>query len=126
MTNCKHTQGDHIKGLQNAWVCGQCYKILASRPEKWGMVMCDVDGGEHGERQEITWRAAILKSNQRTTLNTFLAAMAKRLMKADCAISTYEAHKLALEELENIDEVFANDTFDWSRLSARDIIEECM
>jgi len=124
---CKHLHGGHI-GALDAWVCGQCFQLLAGRPKRYGIV--GPPGTKKTDapraRQQIVWQAETRKSPEGTTLDQFLRAMARRFMSQCKDLDQREAHKLALDALKGMEAEFGHPDYDWSRASAIDIADEEM
>lgn len=125
---CKHEHGDTVKAL-GAWVCGQCWQVIGERPKRYGplpFTRPSDDAVRVEVRQEIVWRADVLKSADGTTLDTYLKAIARRFQHRDKTLTDYEAHKLAIEEARGIGEPFGHPDYDWSRMGAIDVADEAM
>lgn len=130
--SCDHKHGDFVPELFG-WVCGQCYRIIGERPTKYSMVRVYaetnygdvVPNGSPTSRQEIAWQAEILKSDQGTTLSTFLDAVARRFEKRG-GLDRKDAMDTALESLRMMEAEFGDKDYDWSRMSAIDVADEDM
>lgn len=123
---CKHEHGAKVDGL-NSWVCGQCFEMLPSRPKRYQTytTVADADG-PRAPRQEVIWEAAVRRSEEGLNLDQFLASMARRFMKQDESLDTFEAHKLSLDVVRSLDLEFGDPDIEWSRVGAIDIAEEEM
>lgn len=126
-THCKHTHGARVEGL-GCWVCGVCFQTLDQRPVKYGLGTAAIRGtdGPKSHPQIVTWKAEIRKSRDGTTLNSFLAAMARRFMSRDKTLDRREATRLALDTTSAIGVPFSDPDHDWSRTAAIDIADEEM
>ena len=125
---CKHAHGDAVTIL-SPWVCGQCFAKLPERPKRYTAnlkIPSDWDGKTHnGPPQEISWQAEIRKSEDGTTLGTFLRSVARRISHKS-GMSREDAYEAALEALKMLEVEFGNPDYDWSRIGAIDLADEEM
>lgn len=132
---CMHKNGDMVNG---AWLCGQCYSLLPSRPYRTFMVaqMDDgradnrpmVKGGEVGpiRKQQIAY-APVSVAPGGMTLAKFVAAIASRLIvQTRGGMGAVEASDYAIEILRTFGEEFGAPDVDWTAAGAWDLVAEDM
>lgn len=117
---CKHYHGDFIKPL-GAWVCGQCFEMLAERPKKYKMTLT---AHATATRQEIIWQAEVRRSQEGTTLSFFLRIMVKRYQYMVTGMRRPDAYKTALDCLKSLSVDFGHSDFCWTRSTARELVDE--
>ncbi len=124
MSACQHLHGAWVKPL-GLWVCGLCYAKLPNCPVKYGMVP---PGNMPGAAplQQIIWQAELRFSAQRTTLASFIEAIARRMMYRTAGLSLTDACGYAIDELAAAGVEFGDTSQDWSRMAAVDWAEEAM
>lgn len=121
LSDCQHKHGDHVPALMG-WVCGQCWTVLHDRPKRYGMKIRSED--PQGV-QEIIWQAEIRKSDDGTTLSTFLRSVARRVSHRS-GMAKEDAYQVALEAARMLEVEFGHPDYDWSRTGAIDIADEEM
>ena len=124
-TKCKHRHGDYIKPMAY-WLCGQCFKPLSDRPQRYGFVGHVSPSESCGVRQEIVWQAEIKKSSEGTTLSEFLRTMAKRYQRRCRDLPVTDAYEAAIEYLRYIEDEFGDPALCWSHDAAREMADEDM
>lgn len=132
---CKHAHGDMVSG---AWLCGQCYSLLPSRPYRTFIVaQVDEVGPDHrpmvkgGERhqpgkQQIAF-APVSAAPNGVTLAKFVAAIASRLIaQTRGGMAPVDASDYAIEILRTFGEEFGAQDVEWTTGGAWDLVSEDM